>query len=205
MSNSYVVFDFETTGLSPGAGDRVIEVGAVLVADGKIKDKFQSLMNPGRKISPFIESYTGITNSMLSRAPSNSESMSKLFKFIGQNPLIAHNASFDKRFLDYEFKKIDKKVTQTIACSLRIARRLYQDAPNHKLKTLIEMNKIKVSGDFHRALADAEMTAHLWMKMCIDLNSKFNLPDPTFELMHRLSIVPKKNVEKFILSLRRHD
>jgi DNA polymerase-3 subunit epsilon len=198
LSNSYIVFDFETTGLSPAGGDRAIEIGAVLVVDGEIKDKFQSLMNPGKKITPFIESYTGISNSMLSKAPSNAVSMANFMKFIGKTPLIAHNASFDKRFLDFELDLIGKEATQPVACSLRVARRLYQDAPNHKLQTLIEMNQIKVSGNFHRALADAEMTAQLWMKMHSDLSSKYKLQEVNFRLMQLLSSVPKKDIDKFI-------
>lgn len=198
MSNSYIVFDFETTGLSPNIGDRAIEVGAVHIEDGKIKDKFQTLMNPGMRISSFIESYTGITNSMLSKAPSNADGMAKLHKFMGSTPLVAHNASFDKRFLDFEFAKIGKRAPPKIACSLLVARRLYQNAPNHRLKTLIEMNEIKVSGDFHRALADAEMTAHLWMKMHQDLIEKHRVGNVDFDLMHLFSKTPKKDVFKFI-------
>ena len=64
-----VIIDFETTGLSPGMGDRTIEVGAVLVQNNQILDRFQSLMNPGMRISSLIEEYTGITNRMLSKAP----------------------------------------------------------------------------------------------------------------------------------------
>ena len=64
-----VVLDFETTGLSPDGGDRAIELGAVLIEDNRIVDRFQSLMNPGMRVSGFIESYTGISNSMLATAP----------------------------------------------------------------------------------------------------------------------------------------
>jgi DNA polymerase III subunit epsilon len=198
MNNSYIVFDFETTGLSPNQGDRAIEIAAVLVKDGVITDKFQSLMNPGKRIPAFIESYTGITNSMISRAPSNSTSMKNFSKFIGTTPLIAHNASFDKKFLDAELELIGEKSIQPVACSLRVARRIYQDAHNHKLKTLIEINHIKVSGDFHRALADAEMTAQLWMKMCTDLAQKYQLKDINFDFMNLFSRVPKKDLLKFV-------
>ena len=198
MSHSYIVFDFETTGLSPNLGDRVIEVGAVLIEDGKIKDKFQTLMNPGKKIPAFIESYTGITNAMLKDAPKNADGMKELFKFMGKAPLVAHNASFDKRFLQYEFEKIGKTATTKIACSLLVGRRLYQDAPNHKLKTLVELNEIKISGDFHRALADAEMTAHLWMKMNQDLREKHKIRAADFDFMHSFCSVPKKDVLKYL-------
>ncbi|HXH74177.1 MAG TPA: 3'-5' exonuclease [Bacteriovoracaceae bacterium] len=198
MQNSYIVFDFETTGLSPGVGDRAIEIAAVLVKDGVITDKFQSLMNPGKRIPAFIESYTGITNSMISKAPSNAVSMKKFSQFIGTTPLIAHNAAFDKKFLDAELGLIGEKAGQPVACSLRVARRLYQDAHNHKLKTLIEHTQIKVSGEFHRALADAEMTAQLWLKMRSDIISKYKLQDASFDFMKLLSQTPKKDLLKFI-------
>jgi len=67
-ANTVVVLDFETTGLSPAYGDRAIEIGAVRIEDGEIKDHFQELMNPGRPVDSFIESYTGITNDMLEDA-----------------------------------------------------------------------------------------------------------------------------------------
>lgn len=69
LANSIVVLDFETTGLSPDQGDRAIEIGAVKLENGIITDKFQALMNPGRRINSFIENYTGINNRMLAVAP----------------------------------------------------------------------------------------------------------------------------------------
>src|SRR6185369_9950912 len=82
-----VIIDFETTGLSPGYGDRTIEVGAVLVSGNQIMDRFQSLMNPDMRVSSFIEGYTGITNRMLSTAPTVGDVMGKLKSFIGQHHL----------------------------------------------------------------------------------------------------------------------
>lgn len=108
MSNAdtLVILDFETTGLSPNMGDRAIEIGAVLIENGKITDRFQELMNPGERISGFIESYTGISNAMLKDAPPCAKVMQRFAHFIGEHNLVAHNASFDKRFLDAEFKRI---------------------------------------------------------------------------------------------------
>src|SRR5690606_598648 len=152
----------------------------------------------GKRIPALIENYTGITNSMLINAPSNSEVMLKLHKFIGKTPLIAHNASFDKKSLEHELKLIKKSLNQQMACSLLVARRLYQDAPNHKLRPLIEFNKIRVTGSFHRALADAEMTARLWLKLRQDLVRKFGVPSVDFEFMLKLMSIPKKDLLNFI-------
>lgn len=202
MNSKYVVFDFETSGLSPRGGDRAIEIGAVLVTNGVITDQFQMLMNSGMRISSFIESYTGITNAMLLKAPSSSLVMKQFSKFIGDTPLIAHNASFDKNFLDAEFSRVGCTLNQPIACSLKFARRLYQQAPNHKLMTLIEMNKIKITGQFHRALADAQMTAQLWIKMENDLRQKYNMTNVDFKLMHKMTTVSKKDFN--ILLQKKH-
>ena len=115
---SVVVLDFETTGLSPDNGDRAIEVGAVLVQDNRITDRFQSLMNPGVRVSGFIAEYTGITNRMLSKAPPVQDVMRDLAKFILQHHLVAHNASFDSRFLDAEFQRINYPRKNEFACSM---------------------------------------------------------------------------------------
>src|SRR5437016_8916597 len=96
------VIDFETTGLSPDLGDRATEIAVILVRDGKIIDRYQSLMNARAWISPFIESYTGITNAMVRSAPSASTVMREVAEFVGGHPLVAHNASFDRRFWDAE-------------------------------------------------------------------------------------------------------
>jgi DNA polymerase III subunit epsilon len=101
IANTVVVLDFETTGLSPNYGDRPIEIGAVLLKNGEIIDRFQKLMNPGVLINSFIENYTGITNKMLADQPSCENVMTEFSEFIGDYNLVAHNASFDKRFLDY--------------------------------------------------------------------------------------------------------
>jgi DNA polymerase-3 subunit epsilon len=163
LASSIVVLDFETTGLSPDQGDRAIEIGAVKLENGIETDKFQALMNPGRRINSFIENYTGITNRMLATAPACTKVMSEFADFIGDSNLLAHNASFDSRFLMAEFSRINRDVVGEFTCSLLVSRRIYQDAPNHKLGTLIDYKNISVNGSFHRALFDAQMTAKLWL------------------------------------------
>lgn len=194
-----VVIDFETTGLSPHYGDRTIEVGAVLVSNNQIVDRFQSLMNPRKKISSFIEEYTGITNRMLAAAPDINDVMKKLKKFITKHHLVAHNASFDSKFLDAEFSRIDHSRANEFACSMLIARRVYPDAPNHKLETLVRYKSLKTDGVHHRALADAEMTAHLWMTMIEDIKSNYCRNHVPFGLMQLLGKTPKKKVQKLLI------
>lgn len=196
---SIVVLDFETTGLSPDRGDRAIEIGAVLIQDNKIVDRFQSLMNPAMRISSFIEGYTGITNQMLSSAPAISDVMLKFKSFIAHHHLVAHNASFDARFLDAEFNRINHQRCNQFGCSLLASRRIYPEAPNHKLETLVRHKNLKTDGVHHRALADAEMTAHLWMRMISDLKESYGIQNIPFNLMQSLMKVPKKRVHEFIM------
>jgi DNA polymerase-3 subunit epsilon len=193
-----VVIDFETTGLSPNYGDRTIEVGAVLIKNNKVLERFQSLMNPEKKINSFIEDFTGITNKMLTKAPKIKDVMVKLKKFIANHHLIAHNASFDIRFLDSELIQIGHKRKNEFACSMLAARRLYPKAPNHKLETLIKFKSLQTKGDFHRALADADATVQLWVEMNQEIKQNFGLKIVPFTLLQRLGKVPVKKVPDFI-------
>lgn len=195
---SSVILDFETTGLSPDYGDRAIEVGAVLVRDNQVVDRFQSLMNPGKRISSFIEGYTGITNEMLGEAPPAEQVMERFFAFIAGHPLVAHNASFDRRFLDVELKRIGRARTHEFACSMLVARRVFPDAPAHRLETLVNHLGLRTDGVFHRALADAEMTGHLWMGMIEELKTTHQIKHVTFELMQSLAGVSRKAVPAYL-------
>lgn len=194
-----VVIDFETTGLSPGQGDRTIEVGAVLISDNRIVDRFQSLMNPQMRVSSFIEGFTGITNRMLSTAPTITEVMGQLKSFIEQHPLVAHNAGFDSRFLDAEFTGINHRRTNEFACSMLASRRLYPEAPNHRLETLVSYKQLQTDGVHHRALADAEMTAYLWLRMIEDIKSTYGIRQVPFKLMQQVAKTPKKKLHEFLM------
>ncbi len=197
-AQTVIVLDFETTGLSPGQGDRAIEIGAVRLERGLITDRFQRLMNPGRRVDAFIEEYTGITNSMLSRAAPCAEVMDEFADFVAGYDLVAHNASFDQRFLDAELLRIRRSYSGQFACSMLAARRLYPAAENHKLGTLVRYKTLPNNGTFHRALADAEMTAHLWLAMLKDIEHGHGLADIDFTLMQKLTKVTKASVTGFL-------
>jgi len=197
-ADTVIVLDFETSGLSPDMGDRAIEVGAVRVEAGRITGRNQSLMNPGIRISGFIEDYTGITNRMLRAAPSCQTVMAGLADFIEDHNLVAHNASFDQRFLDAECQRIRRRYAGVFACSMLAARRVYPHAPNHKLGTLVTFNQLPTSGTFHRALADAEMTAHLWLGMLKDIREQYRIRHIPFSLMQALTRVPRAAAGRFL-------
>lgn len=198
LANSIIVLDFETTGLSPDQGDRAIEIGAVKMEHGVVVDTFQALMNPGKRVNSFIENYTGISNSMLASAPPCAEVMAAFSDFIGDSNLLAHNASFDSRFLDAELSRLGLRTLGNFTCSLLLSRRIYQDAPNHKLATLIDYKNIPSTGGYHRALFDAEMTAKLWLEMLEDISTRYSIDDIPFSLITRVVKSPKAKVAQLL-------
>jgi len=197
-ADTVIVLDFETTGMSPELGDRAIEIGAVRIEGGRITERFQGLMNPGRRISPFIEDFTGITNSMLRSAPSCATVMAQFADFSAGYDLVAHNATFDRRFLLAELQHIRRPCAAEFACSMLLARRLYPEAPNHKLGTLVAFKQLPTDGTFHRALADAEMTAHLWLAMIAEITARHRITRIPFALTQDLGRVAKRAVPEFI-------
>ena len=197
-ANSVVVLDFETTGLSPDMGDRAIEIGAVRIENGEITGRFQQLMNPGRRISGFIEDYTSITNAMLKDAPSCAEVMDEFADFIDGYNLVAHNASFDKRFLDAELGQVSRRYSGEFACSMLVARRIYQHSPDHKLGTLVRYANIPSGGVFHRALYDSEMAGKLWLSMLDSINESYGLNEIPFKLMQKIAKTPKHSVARLL-------
>jgi len=186
MTETIAFLDFETTGLYADHGDRPTEVAVVFVRSQTIVDRFQSLINPGRQIPERVVHLTGITNSMVKNAPSPTSVMRKLHSKLGNIPIVAHNASFDRKFLEKEWSRIGKRLTNDMYCSMRVARRVYRDALNHKLGTLVDHVGLKFSGKAHRAMADAEMAAKLWIEMEKKLEREFGFPQVPFELMCRL-------------------
>ncbi len=201
-ANSLIILDFETTGLSPDKGDRAIEIGAVKLENGVVTERFQELMYPGRAVSHFIADYTGISNEMLSKAAPCHDVMDRFAEFIQGQNLVAHNASFDKRFLDSELKRISSGYDGKFACSLLLSRRLYQGAPNHKLGTLVNYKGIASNGSFHRALYDSEMTAKLWLTMLEDIQQRAGIDQVPFAMIQKLTKTTKANVGKFLANYR---
>ena len=169
------VIDFETTGISPAQGARATEIAAVLVQDGRIVDRFQSLMNSGAWVPPFIEQLTGISNAMVQAAPPARTVMREVLQFTRGCPLVAHNAAFDRGFWHAEaaLAEADPDLAHHFACTLLLARRLYPHASNHRLGTLAALHRLPDNGRAHRALADAETTAHLLLRMRQDVSQRF--------------------------------
>ncbi|MFT6928517.1 MAG: DNA polymerase-3 subunit epsilon [Psychromonas sp.] len=195
-ANNIVIFDFETTGLSPKMGDRAIEIGAVRIKNGLLVDRFQALMNPGMRINSFIENFTGISNKMLAEAEPCAVVMDSFCDFIGSDNLVAHNASFDKNFLDAELHRISRRYPGQISCSMLLARRLLRDAPNHKLGTLVDYLNIQTEGGYHRALFDSEMTAKVWLTMINKIQQRYNMARVPFALVQKLCKTPAASAHR---------
>ena len=176
---TYAVLDFETTGMSPDCGACPTEIAVVLVRDGQILDRYQSLMNGNIWIPPFIQSLTGITNAMVRKAPPMGQVMNEAIEFAADYPLVAHNASFDRKFWDDALEQQGKERQQEFLCSMLMARRVFPQAPNHKLGTLVSYLRLPMTGQFHRALADAEATAHLFIRLHERIQEQLNCPEPS--------------------------
>ncbi len=198
FADTLVVLDFETTGLSPDQGDRAIEIGAVKIVDGVIVERFQKLMNPGFAVSGFISQYTGITNAMLRTAPPCAEVMAEFHDFLGDHNLVAHNASFDRRFLDAEFAHIARSYAGSFSCSMLLSRRLLHDAPNHKLETLVRHLHLETEGTFHRALYDAEMAGRVWLTLLQRVAACTELDAVPFDLLNKLCKAGKAKVPSLL-------
>ncbi|MDH4873151.1 3'-5' exonuclease [Pseudomonas sp. BN515] len=195
------VIDFETTGVMPGNDCRATEIGIVILEGGRIVDRYQSLMNAGVPVPAFIQGLTGITTAMLREAPPVEQVMGEAADFIGDLPLLAHNASFDQKFWDYEIGRIGRTRHQAFACSLLLARRLLPEAPNHKLGTLNTWACLPNTGKAHRALADAEMAANLTLHIAGRLREKHGIAEVSHKLFCSLQKVPAAKIPE---ALRRH-
>ena len=202
MTETIIVVDIETTGLSPDRGARATEVAAVKICDQRVVDTFHSLMNAGVSVPPEIQLLTGITNAMVRGAPPSRQVMARLSDFIGDDSLVAHNASFDSRFLASEFVISGIPYKARFACTMQLARRVYPNAPNHKLETLLDYAAIPNAGRFHRALADAMATADLLIHMQRDLCNRHGLSRLNHEQLCTLSRTPVASVAKKLSSWR---
>ena len=178
MSHPIAVIDFETTGISPGQGARATEVAIVLLQGGVVVDRFQSLMKTGVWIPSFITQLTGITNAMVNAAPNAAQVMQDAARFVGDAPMVAHNASFDSKFWQAELALAGLPAPQPFACTVLLSRRLYPEAPSHKLGTLVDYHGLPRTGQAHRALADAEMAAALLARMQHDLRTQWRVAQP---------------------------
>jgi DNA polymerase-3 subunit epsilon len=204
FTNTIAVVDFETTGMGPAQGARATEIAVVLVQGGQIVDRYQSLMKTGVWVPPFITQLTGISNAMLKDAPPAEAVMREVAAFTRGVPLVAHNASFDKGFWQAEMAQADlpPDPAHEFACTVLLSRRLYPEAPDHKLGTLTQWFGLRRDGRAHRAMSDADVTAQLLLRMLDDVADRFGTwlagRDVDHALLAQLQRAPRGQLQRCI-------
>ena len=210
-TQTIAVIDFETTGMSPATGARATEIAVVLVRGGRAVGRYASLMRSGAWVPPFIEQLTGISNHMLATAPPAAEVMAEVADFCRGAALVAHNASFDRGFWQHEMALAQAEgrlpdadadvgrggALPEFGCTLLLSRRLWPEVPNHKLGTLARWHGITATGRAHRALADAEMAAELWLRITDDVQKRFAASVP-FGLLCALQRTPRHQLARCV-------
>lgn len=171
---TFVVVDTETTGVQAGE-DRLVEIGAVKVRGGAIVGTFQHLIDPQRHVPSRITYLTGISTAMVFGQPTAAEVLPSFLDFLGDGILVAHNLQFDYRFLQHELDRAGLPPLDVEAlCTLRLARRLLPGLPSRGLDALQAHFGI-TNGARHRALGDAEATAHVLLRLVERLRTGFGL------------------------------
>lgn len=197
----FVVLDFETTGISPFQGARVIEVSAREIVDGVEGREFQTLVDPGVRVPTEITSITGITTDMLRGAPTSSTVMPELASFIGSSPIVCHNAGFDRKFLEFEARDFLGGQTVATVCTLLLARRLFPGRSSYRLGRIIEGLGIVAHARLHRASADTYVTSLLFDRICAD--ARLHCASMSFEhdVLYRLQRVRIASAFEWLQSL----
>ena len=199
-ADTVAVIDFETTGMSPAQGARATEIAVVLLRGGRVVDRYASLMRSGAWVPPFIEQLTGISNRMLATAPPAAQVMREVADFTRGCALVAHNAGFDRGFWQHELALAgadDGSAAPGFGCTLLLSRRLWPEVPDHKLGTLARWHGITPTGRAHRALADAEMAAELWLRIVDDVQRRYAASVP-FGLLCALQRTPRQQLARCV-------
>ena len=162
LDADYVVFDLETTGFSPDT-NRIIEIGAVKVQNGKIVDKFSTFVNPQVPIPFRIEQLTSINDSMVIDAPVIADILPEFMKFCEGCVMVAHNADFDMSFIKKNCQRLDIPCKPTIVDTVALARVLLPNLNRFKLDTVAKALGVSLE-NHHRAVDDAGCTAEIFVK-----------------------------------------
>ncbi len=152
---SFVVFDLETTGLSP-LQETITEIGAVKMVGGKIVDRFGMLVNPRKSIPPKIVELTGITDKMVAEAPGLEKVLPAFWEFCGDSILVAHNASFDISFIQANLSLVgEDEILQPILDTLELSRAMLPNLKKHRLNVVAKELGVSLE-NHHRAVDDAQ-------------------------------------------------
>lgn len=175
--DEYCVIDLETTGYSP-IWDNIIEIGAIKYVGGTETGRFQTLVKPpvgddGLYVSDIISELTGITNDMLTDAPSIAEVLADFSDFLGDSLILGYSVAFDVNFLyDRYVDYLGRPLTNDYVDIMRIARRLFPDLSHHRLKDIVEVYGLE-NKNAHRAVSDCEATQLCYERMRGDVISQY--------------------------------
>ena len=194
LDTTYVVFDLETTGFNAGGADSIIEIGAVKINNGEIIDRFDELINPGRKLPQKIIELTNITDEMLEGKDNEENTVKKFKEWVGDLPMVAHNAKFDVSFIVMAHNKYNLgEFTNTVIDTLELSRALDTGYSRHSLSALVKRYDVPWDETaHHRGDYDAEGTALVFHKMLKKLVSR------NFETIKDLDkLVSKDEIHKY--------
>jgi DNA polymerase-3 subunit epsilon len=162
MLPSYVLLDLETTG-GNAVHDRITEIAAVRFEDGVEVARWSTLVNPGVRVSHFIERLTGISNAMVADAPRFSEVADQLLTLLDGAVLVAHNVRFDHGFLLNELARMDVTLRSKTLCTVRLSRLLYPQFKSHGLDAIMQRHGLQSSAR-HRAMGDVDVMQQ-WLQL----------------------------------------
>ena len=191
LHGKFVVFDLETTGFSPDK-NKIIEIGAVMVENGNIIDRFSSFVNPKEPIPFKIEKLTGISDNMVISAPEIHEILPKFLEFCGDAVLVAHNASFDMSFIKKNCENLGIEREFTSMDTVALARMLLPALNKHTLDAVAKVLGVSLE-NHHRAVDDAEATAHIFRKFIPMLEER---DVKSLDDINKISILSEKKVKK---------
>jgi DNA polymerase-3 subunit epsilon len=133
---------------------------------------------------------------MVAAAPAVGEVMRGAARFVGALPVVAYNASFDRKFWQAELRRLALDADTSFACTMLLARRLYPECSSHKLGALVEALQLPRSGRAHRAMVDAEMASHLWCRIGADLTQRYGVRPVSHALLARVQSTPRAKLDR---------
>ena len=194
LDQTYVVFDFETTGFNAGGSDSIIEIGAVKIKDGMIIEKYDELINPGKPLPQKIIDVTNITDAMLEGKDNEENAVRRFIEWFGDCPMVAHNAKFDVSFLEMAYRKYNfGTFTNPVIDTLELSRTLDNTYARHSLSALVKRYEVPWDETaHHRGDYDAEGTALVFYKMLKKLSNR------NIDIMTDLDkLVSKEEIHKY--------
>ncbi|MBE5958092.1 MAG: 3'-5' exonuclease [Lachnospiraceae bacterium] len=204
MVNSYVCVDIETTGVRANQ-DKIIEIGALKIIDGKVVDTFQELINPERSISPFITGLTGIDDEMVRGCDTIEVVLPKFVEFAKDYPLLGHNLSFDYGFLKQNADNLKIEFEKEGVDTLKISRKVHKSLASKSLANMCEYYGI-VDENHHRAFNDASITSMLYQKLQEEFGQEHKTLFESTKLKYRekkIEPITEKQ-KKYLMDLYRH-